>query len=157
MSQIRSAAGAALLLVCGSALAFEGRVIAVQDGDTLTVLVERHQVKVRLASIDAPELRQLFGTRSRQSLVEICHHQQATVTPTARDRWGRTVGEVTCAGVQASPEQVRRGMAWVYPKYAPKGSPLFQLEAVARAARLGLWADPDPTPPWNWRHPPKTP
>lgn len=75
------------------------------------------------------------------------------MAPTARDRYGRTVGELDCAGVPAGPEQVRRGMAWVYTKYAPKGSPLYQLEAEARAARLGLWADPDPTPPWSWRRP----
>lgn len=115
--------------------------------------VYTRQVKVRLASIDAPERRQSFGTRSRQSLAEICHRQQATVTPAGRDRYGRTVGEVVCNGVPAGPEQVRRGMAWVYVKYAPRRSPLYQLEAEARAASLGLWHDPAPTPPWEYRHP----
>lgn len=145
----------ALLVFPAIAFAFDGLVVAVQDGDTLTVLVEQRQVKVRLASIDAPERKQPFGTRARESLVDICHGKQATVTPTTRDRYGRTVGEVVCDGVPAEPEQVRRGMAWVYVQYAPKGSPLYQLEAVARADRLGLWADHSPIPPWIWRHPPK--
>lgn len=125
--------------------------VAIQDGDTLTVLVAEQQIKIRLASIDAPELGQAFGTRSRESLAELCHQQQATVTPAGRDRYGRTIGEVACNGLPAGPEQVRRGMAWVYPRYAPKGSPLFQIEMEARAARRGLWADPDPTPPWEYR------
>lgn len=49
-----------------------GRVVKVQDGDTLTVLVSRKQVKVRLADIDAPERKQPFGTRSRPSLGQSC-------------------------------------------------------------------------------------
>ena len=149
------AAGIVLALTHCSCEAFDGRVVAVHDGDTLTVLVAQQQVKVRLAGIDAPEIRQPFGTRSRQSLAQICHGKQATVAPTTRDRYGRTVGIVTCAGVDANASQVAAGMAWVYVKYAPKGSPLYRLEAEARAASLGLWADPSPAPPWEYRHPPR--
>jgi endonuclease YncB( thermonuclease family) len=148
----RWAAGAALLLASGFALGFEGMVVGIRDGDTLTVLVDKQEVKVRLASIDAPELGQPFGKAARQSLADLCHQKQATVTPGARDRYGRTVGDVSCDGTPAGAEQVRRGMAWVYVKYAPKASPLHQLQVEARAARLGLWADPAPTPPWDWRH-----
>lgn len=121
--------GAALGIAAGADRAdgFVGRVVSVHDGDTLTVLVDRRQVMVRLAEIDAPELGQPFGTHSRQSLAGICHEKQATVTPAGRDRYGRTIGEVACDGVPAGPEQVRRGMAWVFERYAPKGSPLYGL------------------------------
>ena len=64
---------------------------------------------------------------------------------------GRTLGRVSCAGVDANAEQVRRGMAWVYVRYAPKYSPLYAVQAEARAARRGLWHDPNPVPPWKWR------
>jgi micrococcal nuclease len=47
-------------------------VVHVQDGDTLSVLSDKKQVKVRLDSIDAPESKQAFGQRSKQSLLEIC-------------------------------------------------------------------------------------
>lgn len=131
---------------------FSGKVVSVHDGDTLTVLVDRRQVKVRLAEIDAPELGQPFGTRSRQSLAGICHQKQATVAPAGRDRYGRTIpGEIACNGVPAGPEQVRRGMAWVFVRYAPKGSPLYGLQTEAQSTRQGLWADPQPVPPWEWR------
>jgi endonuclease YncB( thermonuclease family) len=126
-------------------------VIAVQDGDTLTLLVIHRQIKVRLADIDAPERKQAFGTRSRQSLTTICHGKSATVIETSRDRYGRTVGHVTCAGIDAQAHQVSTGMAWVFDRYAPPSSPLYALQDQARNARRGLWADPSPVPPWDWR------
>lgn len=66
------------------------------------------------------------------------------------DRYGRTVARVTCNDVDANAEQIRRGMAWVYTRYA-KDPTLPILEAEARAAARGLWSDPSPTPPWRWR------
>ncbi len=128
-----------------------GKVVHVQDGDTLTVLVDKRQVKVRLASIDAPESKQPFGTRSRQALADLCYGREASVADAGKDRYGRTLGAVICAGVDANAAQVAAGMAWVYVQYAPKGSPLYAIEAEARTARRGLWADPQPVAPWEWR------
>ena len=128
-----------------------GEVVNVHDGDTLTVLVNRVQVRVRLADIDAPERRQPFGTRSRQSLGGLCVGRVARVLEQGKDRYGRTLGHVYCTGVDANAVQVRRGMAWVYEQYAPEESPLYALQAGARGAKRGLWADPRPVPPWEWR------
>ncbi len=44
---------------------------------------------------------------------------------------------------------VRAGMAWWYPKYAPADRELERLESEARAARRGLWSQPNPVPPWS--------
>lgn len=148
---VQVALSTALFLVATIALAFEGRVVHIQDGDTLTVLVEQRQVKVRLASIDAPELGQPFGRAARAELARICAGQIADVVQTATDRYGRTVAEVTCGGVHANAELVRAGLAWVYVKYAPRRSPLYALEAEAKSADRGLWSDRDPVPPWTWR------
>jgi endonuclease YncB( thermonuclease family) len=123
----------------------------VSDGDTLTVLVNKKQVRVRLDSIDAPERGQPFGKLSQQSLAQLCAAKDARVAERGKDRYGRTVGRVTCAGVEANSEQVRSGMAWVFVKYAPTGSPLYGLEADAKAARSGLWSEPRPIAPWEWR------
>ncbi len=129
-----------------------GQVVAVADGDTLTVLDgAKRQHKIRLAEIDAPESKQPFGTRSRQSLSEICFGKIAVVETTQKDRYERPIGQVKCDGVDANAEQVRRGMAWVFVRYAQRGSPLYELEAKAKARRLGLWADASATPPWDWR------
>lgn len=89
----------------------EGLVVSVHDGDTLTVLVGKQQIKVRLAEIDAPELGQPYGQRSRQSLAELCFQQTAQVALAARDRYGRAVGKVECAGKDAGAHQVSAGMA----------------------------------------------
>jgi len=127
-----------------------GMVVKVSDGDTLTLLVDRKQVKVRLLEIDAPESKQAFGERSRKSLGEMCAGQQATVRYSNRDRYGRVLGRIECRGLDANAEQVRRGMAWVYDRYVTDRS-LYALQNEARATHLGLWVDKTPTAPWVWR------
>lgn len=128
-----------------------GRVVRISDGDTLTVLVGRQQVKVRLDAIDAPEIAQPFGERARRSLSSLCAGRPADVQVHGRDRYGRALGDAQCEGRSAREFQLSAGMAWVYPQYAPADSPLYELEAEARLERRGLWQDPDPVPPWGWR------
>jgi endonuclease YncB( thermonuclease family) len=144
--------GALIVAQAANAGELVGRVVSIQDGDTLTMLVSRQQIKVRLLDIDAPERKQPFGTRSRQSLADLCAQRDATVQSAGQDRYGRALGRVYCAGVDANAEQVRRGMAWVYVRYARQDSPLYAIQAEARAARRGLWQDANPVPPWKWRH-----
>jgi endonuclease YncB( thermonuclease family) len=128
-----------------------GKVVSVQDGDTLTILIDRRQVRVRLTDIDAPELKQAFGTRSRQSLSEMCFGKIASLDVRGQDRYHRSLAQVTCDGKDANAEQVRRGYAWIFVRYAPRDSPLYFLEQEARTARRGLWADSAPVAPWDWR------
>lgn len=147
---------AALACVCTLGFAsaaradFAGPVIAILDGDTIDVLIDRQPVRVRLAQIDAPEKRQAFGTRSRQALSALVFRQSVTVADAGRDRYGRVLGTVYVSGVNVNAEMVRQGMAWVYRQYATDRS-LFALENEARADRRGLWADPSPVPPWQFR------
>lgn len=143
----------ALIAVVGTASAadFTGQIVSVHDGDTLTALVGRTQFKIRLAEIDAPELRQAFGQRSRDSLAALCFQKQARLEPVDRDRYGRTVARVECDGVDANREQVRRGMAWVYLKYSAPSSPLHAVQSEAQAAHAGLWSEPGAVAPWEWR------
>jgi endonuclease YncB( thermonuclease family) len=142
----------ALLLVAPAAWAetFVGRVVKVSDGDTLTVLVQSKQVTVRLLEIDAPEKKQAFGQRSRESLAQMCAAQVAVVNASSRDKYGRVLGRVQCQGIDANAEQVRRGMAWVFDRYVSDRS-LYALQNEARAGHIGLWADKHPTAPWDWR------
>jgi micrococcal nuclease len=114
------------------------QVIKIADGDTLTLLV------------DAPEKRQAFGQRSRQSLSDLCWKRDATYEAQTIDRYGRTVAVVTCAGVEVNRAQVERGMAWVYKRYN-KDLSLPGVQERAREAGRGLWADREPVPPWEWR------
>lgn len=144
------------LLAAQSVLAdFSGKVVGVSDGDTITVLKDREQVKVRMVEIDAPEKGQAFGNRSKQALSQLVHDRQVEIREQGTDRYGRTLGRVYLSGLDVNTEMVRRGMAWVYVKYA-KDKGLYQLEAEAREQRRGLWADKEPVPPWEWRRDRKT-
>lgn len=125
-------------------------VVGIADGDTLQARCDDQTLKVRLAEIDAPERGQPFGTRSRQHLAELCHRKPAELRPQTTDRYGRTVARVACNGVDTSAEQVRAGMAWVFDRYVTDRS-LYSLQDAARDARRGLWADPAPVAPWEWR------
>ncbi|GAA5784880.1 thermonuclease family protein [Chitiniphilus shinanonensis] len=127
------------------------KVVGIADGDTLTCLTDANlQVTVRLAEIDAPEKKQPFGQRSRQALSDLCFGKPATLQVQSIDRYRRTVARVICAGTDANATQVRRGMAWVYNRYA-RDPALYDLQREARERRIGLWADADPVPPWEWR------
>ena len=137
-----------------SAAALLCLVVAISDGDTLTARCgdpgAYEQVKVRISAIDAPEKAQAFGNVSRQHLAPLCFKQVATITPTKKDRYGRTVADVTCQGKDVGTEQVRAGLAWYYVKYGKGYEYLRALESEAKTARLGLWAQ-EAVAPWEWR------
>lgn len=142
------------ILIPSTALAeiISGEVIKISDGDTLTILTDTNvQLKIRLTEIDAPEKNQAFGNVSKQSLSALCFRKKAIVKTTAKDRYGRVLGRVTCAGIDVNAEQIKTGMAWVYDKYVTDKS-LYELQEQAKSNKLGLWTDPHPTPPWLFRH-----
>jgi endonuclease YncB( thermonuclease family) len=74
----------------------------------------------------------------------------AEVEQVGRDRYGRVLGRVRCAGRDAAEEQLRAGFAWVYDDYVTDRA-MYGVEAEARNARRGLWAGKAPVPPWEWR------
>ena len=146
------------LILCVIALrayagsAFEGQVVGVADGDTITVRTEGNkQIKVRLAEIDAPEKSQAFGQRSKQSLSDMVFGKTVRVEQQDVDRYGRVVGRIFVGGSDVNAEQVRQGMAWVYRQYA-RDARLLKLEQEARDVKRGLWSDLNPMPPWEYRH-----
>ena len=75
-----------------------------------------------------------------------------TIHEHGKDRYGRTLGDVILpGGTSLNQELVRAGLAWHYVRYAPHDTTLRELEAQARAAKAGLWADAHPIAPWEWR------
>ena len=161
MNNFTRALALTAMVICGLPIypayadTFRGLVVGITDGDTIKVLKDdKEQIKVRLVEIDAPEKRQAFGNRSKETLSDYCFNKVATLAEKGKDRYGRTLARVTCNGVDVNAEMVRVGMAWVYDKYVTDRS-LYALQDEARAARRGLWVDADPMPPWEWRHGPK--
>src|SRR3569623_29714 len=121
-----------------SAATLQGKVVHIADGDTLTVMVDHKQVKIRLAEIDAPESRQDYGQRAKQALGNLVSGKVVLVDDEGKDRYGRTIGRVHLGGVDVNADMVSTGFAWVYRKYA-KDPSLYALENEAKAARRGLW------------------
>lgn len=147
------------LAVAAPAAAAEstGKVIGVADGDTLTLLdADKNRHRIRLDGIDAPERSQPFGQRARQSLASLAHGRIAQAHCGKVDRYGRAVCRVTVDGVDVGLEQIRRGLAWHYVRYAGEQgaadrTAYAQAERAARSSGTGLWSYRDPTPPWDFR------
>ena len=140
-----------LIPILLSAQTITGKVVGVSDGDTLTILSQNNQTyKIRLAQIDAPEKKQDFGQASKQSLSDICYGKNATAAVETIDKYKRYVAAITCNGLEANLEQVKRGMAWVYIQYA-KDKKYFIAEKEAKNTHIGLWSIKNPTPPWEFR------
>lgn len=121
----RVVACACLAAICAAgarADTLSGKVVAVLDGDTVTVLHERQQTRVRVAGIDAPEKRQAFGQRSKQAMADCAFGKEVEVEWSKADRFGRTIGKVMAGGVDCGLRQIELGLAWHYKAYAKEQS-----------------------------------
>lgn len=135
-----------------------GKVVGIVDGDTIDVVdASGKQHRIRLAGIDAPEKSQAFGSRSKENLSAMVFGRTVSVQWSKKDRDERPVGKVLMAGQDTNLAQVRAGLAWHFKKYQKEQPPAdrasyAQAENEARARRVGLWADPNPIPPSDYRH-----
>lgn len=148
---------ALLLATSLHAAEIKGTVVAVSDGDTITVFTpEERQHKVRLLGIDAPEKAQPFGRKSKFSLSDLVLLKEVTVQTDQRDQNGYDLGKVTLDGRDINLVQIERGMAWWYVQYqldqTPEDRKLYaDAQAAAKARKVGLWADKQAEPPWEFR------
>lgn len=136
---------------------FSAHVVGVSDGDTITVLDTQHrQRKIRLAGIDAPESKQPFGQVSKKNLAAMVFDRDVTLDCGKLDRYHREVCVVVVDGKDANLAQIEAGLAWWYRKYQKEQTPPQRTdyeaaEDRAKAEKIGLWAEPSPVPPWEWR------
>jgi endonuclease YncB( thermonuclease family) len=142
-----------LILLPSFSWAWSGKVVGVADGDTITVLRDKEQVRIRLYGIDCPEGGQAFGKKAKQFTSQMVYGKVVEVEPVDVDRYGRTVGLVTVFKRLVNEELANAGFAWVYTRYCDR--PICErwkvLEYEAREAKRGLWADPNAIPPWEFR------
>ena len=145
------------LSTLANAKTIEGLVVGVSDGDTITVLdQQKNSYKIRLQGIDAPEKKQAFGEKSKQSLHDLVHSKQVRIEYDKEDKYGRIVGKVTVDDVDVCLQQLVLGMAWHYKKYQNEQSvsdrALYSdTELKSKSLKLGLWTDDTPMPPWEFR------
>lgn len=129
-----------------------GRVVRILDGDTIEVLLGGRAARVRLYGVDCPEAGQPYAAAARRFTGELCFGRRVTLRSFGSDRYGRLLAEVILPdGRILNHELLRAGLAWWYREYAPHQSGLAALEAGAREARRGLWAESRPLPPWEFR------
>lgn len=130
---------------------FNGKVIAVLDGDTVLVARGSGQaIKVRLAGIDAPEKAQEYGLASRDALRGLVLRKRVRITSKAVDDYGRLVAEISVGGLNVNQELVRRGMAWNFSRFHSNPD-LAALQREAQQAKRGLWAGESVIEPSQWR------
>lgn len=153
-NQILCAATLLVSSLTAAANSLSCRVVGVSDGDTLTCLTSANQqYKVRLHGIDAPESRQDFGTQAKNSLSNMVFSKTVTLNVKDTDRYGRTVADVLINGKSVNLAQVENGYAWAYRQYLTGNDKTTYVAAEnrARAAKLGLWAMPNPINPSDFR------
>lgn len=137
----------------GNISAFEAKVVKVIDGDTITAVdAQKTSIKIRLYGIDAPESKQVFGKNARQALSNAVATKVITVVDHGTDVYGRMLGTVWLDGYDINASMVDSGYAWVYRFEGNAIVPSYvRYEATAQQSGKGLWALPDPVPPWEWR------
>jgi micrococcal nuclease len=130
------------------------RVVSITDGDTVRVRTSLGVLKVRLDSIDAPEKKQAFGSRSRQALGQLLPAgTPVQLLNLGEDRYHRTLAQLYLLdGTNVNASQVRHGYAWVFTRYCRDPDYWAPLQEEARQHRRGLWVDANPVPPWDFRH-----
>ncbi|MGE0605553.1 MAG: thermonuclease family protein [Pirellulales bacterium] len=144
------------ILAIAAAPPYTAKCVRVHDGDTITVRVAGSVVDrtIRLAEIDAPELKQPGGKESQAELSRLVLNRQVVIEPQTTDRYNRTVGQVLIKLPNSrqwiNAQMVRDGHAWQYKQYS-KSPELAKLEAEARKKKRGLWATGDAQPPWEYR------
>ena len=131
----------------------QGKVIHVADGDTITVLQNSKQYKIRLHGIDTPEKKQNFGHKAKKFTSSMIFNQRVKVITYSTGKYGRTIGVVYLGNQCLNEELVKNGLAWVYKKYCSESfcNHWLQLEKNARKNKLGLWINNNPVPPWDFR------
>ena len=143
---------ASALTFPASAQTFSALVVGVTDGDTLRVLREKKEIRIRVWGIDAPERKQPFGTRAKQYASDLAYRKTVTIHGRGKDRYRRFLASIVLPdGRDFGFEMVKAGMAWWYRRYAADEGALALAEDEARREKRGLWADKEPVPPWKWR------
>ena len=129
-----------------------GKVVGVSDGDTITVLDDMDQGKfrIRLNKIDAPEKKQAFGNKAKQFLSTLIFGKKVSIRFKSIDNYGRVLGVVSLDGKEINLVMVQNGYAWHY-SYYDKTPAYIEAEKQARAEKKGLWQDPNPINPYQFR------
>ena len=129
-----------------------GKIVRVSEGDLLHLRHHGQVTPIRLHGIDCPERGQAYSEQARYRAECLAKDEEVSVVVITHDLSGKTIGEVLLQnGISVNQELVASGHCWWYRQYAPSSSKLASLEETARAKHWGVWAQPNPIPPWVYR------
>jgi len=135
---------------------FAARVVTVHEGDRLTIYHNGRNEAIYLKDIDCPELKQPYGEQAKHVTAAFIGNREVVVRGLTRDKEGRVSAEVLLLdGRNVGHELLKEGLAWRR-RSASSDASLEVVEELARASHKGLWADPNPVPPWRWKAAKKT-
>ena len=143
-----------LVLISSLSWAWEGKCVAVTDGDTIKVMHEGKAERIRLYGIDCPERKQAYGQKAKKFTSDMVFGKTVEVLQVDTDRYGRTIAWVYIGGKggrNLNQDLVGVGLAWHYVRYALDNPELKRLQADARENKRGLWKNPRSIPPWEYR------
>ena len=133
------------------------KVLKVYDGDTITVQrfnLRRSTTSIRMAYIDAPELKQNYGNESREALKKLVLGRWVKVYILQQDKYGRCVSEVLYRGKNINELMIKQGAAWAYAEYirpAQRKNTLLALQNDAKQKKRGLWKSSRIQSPQDYR------
>jgi len=128
------------------------RIRHVFDGDCFSITRNRKTLFVRIWGADAPECPQPYGLDAKRALIALLARHDVSLQLISTDQFHRKICRVSTSECpDVSLELIRRGLAWHDKRFAPHAAAYSKAEAAARKAKLGLWSDPNPMPPWIWR------
>jgi endonuclease YncB( thermonuclease family) len=139
---------------------YTGKVTSVTDGDTVDVALAPQGLvqAIRLEGIDAPEHDQTFGAQSTQHLGELISGKTVALECENERSYGRFICKILLPnGEDVCLDQVKTGAAWHYKQYQDEQSPADRAayavaECNAMKTKIGLWGQPSPEQPQDFRH-----
>jgi micrococcal nuclease len=126
------------------------KIVRYIDGDTVLIDDHNQTFSLRIADIDAPEINQAYGKKSKRALMQICEHTQIHIQLIGHDKYHRKIGRLQCNQTWISEFMVKNGHAWFYQHYS-KDKQLMLAEQNAHKHKIGLWESDSAIPPWEWR------
>lgn len=128
----------------------KGNIVRVIDGDTVTILHNKNEIKVRLEGIDSPETGQDYSNKSKQALSKMVFGKEVLLKKSGTDKYNRTLGIIFVDNINVNSKMIEDGWAWHYKRYS-NDDELAELEVNAKRLKRGLWQDENPIAPWEYR------
>ena len=140
-----------LVFLVISNLLFSYKVVKVNDGDTITIMMNGEKQKIRLYGIDTPEINQSFGTEAKQFLSDQILNRDVEIEVKDTDRYKRLVAIVYLNDKSMNELLLKEGWAWWYEAYAKKECKYKELQEEAQKRKRGMWRNKGNVPPWEFR------